>query len=154
MIGLGFDEAAAALATVTANTRQSADVVGTAFKTIFARIQGLNLGETLEDGTTLNKYSEALNKVGINIKDTSGQMKDMNTILNEMGAKWDTLSKDQQIALAQTVAGVRQYGQLVSLMENFDDYQANLTEAQGADGELAAQSAIYAEGWEAARDRV
>jgi TP901 family phage tail tape measure protein len=95
MIGLGFDEAAAALATVTANTRQSADVVGTAFKTIFARIQGLNLGETLEDGTTLNKYSEALNKVGINIKDTSGQMKDMNTILNEMGAKWDTLSKDQ-----------------------------------------------------------
>jgi hypothetical protein len=39
-------------------------------------------------------------------------------------------------------------------MENFDDYQANLTEAQGADGELAAQSAIYAEGWEAARDRV
>ena len=154
MIGLGFDEAAAALATVTANTRQSADVVGTAFKTIFARIQGLNLGETLEDGTTLNKYSEALNKVGINIKDTSGQMKDMNTILNEMGAKWDTLSKDQQIALAQTVAGVRQYGQLVSLMENFDDYQANLTEAQGADGELAAQSAIYADGWEAARDRV
>jgi TP901 family phage tail tape measure protein len=95
MIGLGFDEAAAALTTVTANTRQSADVVGTAFKTIFARIQGLNLGETLEDGTTLNKYSEALNKVGINIKDTSGQMKDMNTILNEMGAKWDTLSKDQ-----------------------------------------------------------
>ena len=154
MIGLGFDEAAAALTTVTANTRQSADIVGTAFKTIFARIQGLNLGETLEDGTTLNKYSEALNKVGINIKDTSGQMKDMNTILNEMGAKWDTLSKDQQVALAQTVAGVRQYGQLVSLMENFDDYQANLTEAKGADGELAAQSAIYAEGWEAARDRV
>ena len=154
MIGLGFDEAAAALTTVTANTRQSADVVGTAFKTIFARIQGLNLGETLEDGTTLNKYSEALNKVGINIKDTSGQMKDMNTILNEMGEKWNTLSQDQQIALAQTVAGVRQYSQLVSLMENFDDYQANLTEAQGADGELATQSAIYAEGWEAARDRV
>jgi len=53
------------------------------------------LGETLEDGTTLNKYSEALNKVGINIKDTSGQMKDMNTILNEMGEKWNTLSQDQ-----------------------------------------------------------
>jgi TP901 family phage tail tape measure protein len=56
-IGLSFDYAAAALATITANTRQSEEVVGTALKTIFARIQGLSLGETLEDGTTLNKYS-------------------------------------------------------------------------------------------------
>ena len=39
MIGLDFDTAAAALATVTAQTRQSAEVVGTAFKTIFARFK-------------------------------------------------------------------------------------------------------------------
>jgi hypothetical protein len=31
----------------------------------------------------------------------------MDDILNEMGAKWDTLAKDQQVALAETVAGVR-----------------------------------------------
>jgi DNA-directed RNA polymerase specialized sigma24 family protein len=68
-IGLSYEYAAAALATITANTRQSEDVVGTALKTIFARIQGLNLGETLDDGTTLNKYSEALQKVGISIFD-------------------------------------------------------------------------------------
>jgi TP901 family phage tail tape measure protein len=56
-VGLSYDYAASALATVTAETRQSADVVGTAFKTIFARIEGLSLGETLDDGTDLNKYS-------------------------------------------------------------------------------------------------
>jgi hypothetical protein len=39
---------------------------------LFARIQDLDLGKTLEDGTTLGSYSEALNKVGINIKDQSG----------------------------------------------------------------------------------
>jgi hypothetical protein len=59
-IGLSFDYAASALATITANTRQSEEVVGTALKTIFARIQGLKMGETLEDGVELNKYSEAL----------------------------------------------------------------------------------------------
>jgi hypothetical protein len=32
------------LATITATTRESADVVGTALKTLFSRIQGLNLG--------------------------------------------------------------------------------------------------------------
>jgi TP901 family phage tail tape measure protein len=87
-IGLSYEYAASALATITATTRQSEDVVGTALKTVFARIQGLNLGETLEDGTTLNKYSNALASVGISIKDTSGELKDMDTILNEMGAKW------------------------------------------------------------------
>jgi hypothetical protein len=48
----------------------------------------------LDDGTTLGKYSEGLAKVGIDIKDVSGNMKDMNLILDEMGAKWNTLTKD------------------------------------------------------------
>ena len=153
-IGLSFDNAAAALATVTATTRQSADVVGTAFKTMFARIQGLNLGETLDDGTTLNKYSEALDKVGIFIFDQNGQLKDMNSILEEMGAKWETLSKDQQVGLAQTVAGVRQYTQLVALMDNFDFYQQNLASAQNSEGALKEQAKIYEESWEAANKRL
>jgi hypothetical protein len=46
------------------------------------------LGETLDDGTDLNKYSEALNKVGIDIKTANGEMKNMDTILNELGTKW------------------------------------------------------------------
>ena len=153
-IGLSYDNAAAALATVTATTRQSAEVVGTAFKTIFARIQGLNLGETLDDGTSLNKYSEALSKVGISIFEQSGEIKKMDDILDEMGAKWQTMNKDQQIALAQTVAGVRQYTQLVALMDNWDFYEQNLSSAQNADGSLQKQADIYAESWEAAQKRV
>lgn len=153
-IGLSFDNAAAALATITATTRQSEDVVGTSLKTIFARIQGLKLGETLEDGTTLNQYSQALEKVGINIKDSNGELKDMDNLLEEMGSKWNTISKDQQVALAQQVAGVRQYTQLIALMDNFDFYKENLARAQNADGSLQEQADIYAESWEAAGDRV
>lgn len=154
MIGLSFDNAAAALATVTATTRQSADVVGTAFKTIFARIQGLSLGETLDDGTNLNKYSKALEAVGINIKEQNGELKGMDSILAEMGAKWKTLSKDQQVALAQTVAGVRQYNQLIALMDHFDFYEQNLAAAQNSEGTLQEQADIYAESWQAAAKRV
>ena len=71
-VGLSYEYATAALATVTATTRQSADVVGTAFKTLFARIQDLELGETLDDGTSLGSYSEALAKIGVDIQDSSG----------------------------------------------------------------------------------
>lgn len=153
-IGLSFDNAAAALATITATTRESADVVGTALKTLFSRIQGLNLGQTLEDGTDLNKYSTALHKVGIEIKDTDGQLKDMDIILDEMGTKWNTWSRDTQTALAQTVAGVRQYTQLMTLMNNYDFYKENVERAKNSEGSLQKQADIYAESWEAARDRV
>ena len=48
--GLSYEYATSALSTVVAATRQSADSVGTSFKTLFSRLQGLSLGETLEDG--------------------------------------------------------------------------------------------------------
>ena len=152
-VGLSYDYAATALATVTAQTRESASVVGTAFRTLFSRIQGLQQGETLDDGTTLNKYSEALAKVGVDIKDTNGDLKDMDEILNELGGRWNTLAQDQKIALAETVAGVRQWTQLIALMDNWDFFQKNLAIAQGSSGALEQQAAIYAESWEAARDR-
>jgi TP901 family phage tail tape measure protein len=122
-VGLSYEYAASALATVTATTRQSADIVGTAFKTLFARIQDLELGKTLDDGTTLGKYSAALDTIGVNIKDDNDNLKEMDQILEEMAAKWNTISKDEQTALAQTVAGTRQYTQLVALMENWDFMQ-------------------------------
>lgn len=158
-VGLSYEYAASALATITSNTRQSADVVGTALKTLFARIQGFSLGETLEDGTDLNKYSEALAKVGIQVKEQNGDLKAMDDILNEMADVWDKLNNDQQVALAQTVAGVRQYTQLVALMENWDNgdedsMMANLNTSANATGALQEQADIYAESWEAARDRV
>lgn len=153
-VGLTYEYATAALATVTATTRQSADTVGTAFKTLFARIQDLELGKTLDDGTDLGQYSQALEKVGINIKTTSGEVKDMNTILDEMGEKWTNLGKDEQIALAQNVAGVRQYTQLMALMNNWDFFKENVETASGASGALEEQQEIYAESWEAAGKRV
>lgn len=152
-VGLSYEYATAALTTITAKTRQSADVVGTALKTLFARIEGLNLGETLDDGTTLNKYSSALEVVGVNIKE-AGELKDMDEILDEIGAKWGTIGKDQQIALAQTVAGVRQYTQFIALMDNWDFMQENLETVANASGTLDKQAEIYAESWEAAKKRV
>ena len=152
--GLSYEYATAALTTVTAKTRQSAEVVGTAFKTLFARIQDLELGNTLDDGTTLGKYSEALYKVGINIKDSNGEMKKMDDILDEMGKKWATLGDAEKAALAQTVAGTRQYAQLVALMDGWDDFQKNLNTANNATGELSKQQATYLESTQAHLDKL
>lgn len=153
-VGLSYEYATAALATVTATTRQSADVVGTAFKTLFARLSDLKLGETLEDGTTLGQYSENLAKIGVNIKDASGNLKDMDTILNETAAQWENLEKAQQVALAKGVAGIRQYTQFIALMDNWDFMEENLHTAEESGGTLEKQAKIYEESWEAASNRV
>ena len=153
-VGLSYEKATAALATVVAETRQSADVVGTAFKTMFARLQGLSLGETLEDGVDLNKYSSALKTVGVDIIDANGNLKDMDSILDETAEKWNTISEAQKVALAETVAGVRQYSQFMAIMENYDKILANQDLAAGSSGTLQEQADIYAQSWEAAQKRV
>jgi TP901 family phage tail tape measure protein len=92
-VGLSFEKATASVATIIDKTKQSAEVVGTALKTIFARMEGLSLGETLEDGVNLNKYSEAMKVVGVNVLNANGELKDMDSILDELGARWDHLSR-------------------------------------------------------------
>lgn len=153
-VGLSYEYATAAVATIVDKTRQSADTVGTALKTIFARLQGLELGETLEDGVDLNKYSQALQTVGVNVLDLNGNLRQADDIIADLGSRWDELSTAQQTALAQTVAGTRQYTQLMALMNNFDAFEDNVASAKASEGTLQKQADIYAESWEAARDRV
>ena len=153
-VGLSYEYATAAMATITAQTRQSADTVGTGLRTLFSRLEGLKLGETLEDGVDLNKYSKALETVGVQVLDLNGEIRDMDSILDDLGNRWDELTQAQKIALAQTVGGVRQYTNLIALMDNWDKMQANVLTAQGSEGTLQEQADIYAESWEAAQKRV
>lgn len=153
-IGLSYDYATAALTTLTANTRQSATEIGNSLKTIFSRFQGLKLGDTLEDGVDLNKYSNALKKIGVDIIDVNGEMKDMDTILDETAGRWDGLTRAQKMAFAETAAGTMQYTKLISLMDNWDDMKQNLGFAEAADGTLEEQAEIYADSWEGAKKRV
>lgn len=153
-VGLSYDYAATALATITAQTRQSEDIVGTALKTIFARIEDLELGKTLDDGVSLGQYSKALQAVGVQVLDTSGNLKKMDDILDDLGSRWKDLSQAQKVATAQSVAGTRQYNQIIALMDNWEYFQKNLIIAQGSEGTLQKQADIYAESWEAAKKRV
>jgi len=148
-----MEQMAAMIATSASVTRQAPQTIGTAWNTVLSRLGGLKLGETLEDGVDLNKYSKALKTIGVDILDASGELRNMGEIVDEIGAKWDFLTKAQQSALAQTVGGVRQYTQIMAFFDNFDKYQKNMATAQNSNGALNEQQEIYAEGWEAASNR-
>ena len=153
-VGLSYEYATSALATVVAETRQSADVIGTSFKTIFARMQGLSLGETLDDGVDLNKYSIALQTIGVNVLDANGNLRQMDDILDDLGARWESLTEAQRVATAETVGGMRQYANFMALMDNWSEVQKNITIAANSEGTLQEQADIYAQSWEGAKKRV
>lgn len=153
-VGLSFEMASSAVTAVVDQTREAPEVVGTAMKTIFSRVEGLKMGETLEDGVDLNKYSETLKKVGVDIFDATGELKDMDLILHDIGDKWEELGRKEQIALAQNVAGIRQYNQFMAIFDNWDKVEENLDMAAASGGTLQEQADIYAESWEGAKNRV
>ena len=153
-VGLSYENATAALATITATTRQSADTVGTGLRTLFSRFQSLSLGETLEDNIDLTKYSKALKTIGVDVLDVNGNLRTMDSILEDMGARWSKLTEAQKMATAQTVGGVRQYTTLMALMENFDFYKQNQQVALTSEGTLQKQQEIYEKSWKAASQRL
>ena len=65
-LGVGEDQLAAQLSTIISVTRQVPETVGTALRTVYARITDIQAGIE-EDGTTLGMYSGKLADVGINV---------------------------------------------------------------------------------------
>ena len=56
--------------------------------------------------------------------------------------------------MAQTVGGVRQYNNLISLLDNYDYFKNLVTESKEADGYLQTQQEKYADSWEGANKRI
>lgn len=155
-VGVSFDQMSSIISTVSSVTREAPESIGTAFKTILARMGDLKVGNLTEDGVTvtLGSVSSQLKKIGVNILSANGEMRDMGTIIEEVGTKWQGFNSAQKAAIAQAIAGKRQYTQMMALFENFGDYQNNLKIAENSDGALEDMQERWATGWEAAANRV
>lgn len=142
LMGVDVDELNAQLSTVITVTRQAPESVGTAFKTIYARINAIGSGS--EDAeTTLKQYTQTMLQYGIRVLDMNGKLRDTGDVIAEIGGKWGAMTKEQQLGLTQAMAGQRQYNNLLALFENWDMYNDALYESQNAMGTLQEQQDIY-----------
>lgn len=155
-VGVQFDQMSSIISTVSSVTRESAESIGTSYKTILARIGDLKMGNLVEDGVsvTLGQVSGQLKNMGVNILDAKGNMRDMGSVIEEIGAKWQGMNEAQKAAVAQTIAGKRQYTQLMALFENWDMYQQNMVISEDSAGALDKMQETWATSWEAASNRV
>lgn len=141
-MGVSEEQLAAQLSTIISATKQAPESVGTALRTVYARISDIQAGID-EEGVSLGNYSGKMAALGFSVLDMNGKLRDMGEVMEEIGGRWDTLTREQQVYLAQTMAGQRQYNNLLSLFDNFDEYNKALDTARNATGTLQEQQDIY-----------
>lgn len=144
--GVEFDQLNAMVATTVSVTKQAPESVGTAYKTIFARLGDLTIkGKSQVDGftVTLGQISEKLSKAGISIVDANGNMRDMGDVINEIGGRWQDFDRGQKQAIATTIGGKRQWNYVMALFENWDMYTKQLNVSQESFGTLQKQNSVY-----------
>lgn len=143
-MGVSEDQLVATLSTVIAATRQDASSVGTAFKTIYARISDIEAG-TADAEVSLGNYTKAMADMGFNVLDSTGHLRDLGGVIEEIGGNWRSLTREQQVSLAQTMAGTRQYNNLIALFDNWDEYLKAVNTSMQANGTLQQQQNTYME---------
>ena len=155
LAGMSIDYTTALLTKGLETTREAPETMGTALKTIIARMRELSdYGETLEGDTDINNVESQLSYVGIALRDTNGELRSTQDVLDELGKKWDTLNKNQQAAMAKALAGTRQQSRLIAMMDDYERVIELQEISQRSAGATAAQAGVYLEGIEASMNKI
>lgn len=143
-VGAEFENIAVFLAQAIETTRESADSIGTAMKTVLARFNELTkdpaeIGEIEGEIVDANKVEAALRSVGIALRDTNGQFREADKVLLEVAGKWDSMSTMQQRYIATQAAGSRQQSRFIAMMSDYNRTIELQSAAYSANGASQAQ---------------
>tara|TARA_Y100001938_G_scaffold150857_1_gene243866 strand:+ start:2908 stop:11700 length:8793 start_codon:yes stop_codon:yes gene_type:complete len=103
--GVSIDELMSLITAAQQITARGGNVIGNSFKTIFTRLQR-------------PRVIEALQSLGIQVKNTQGVLLPLITILKNLSTTYDTLSQAQQAQIAELVGGVFQINILKATMSD------------------------------------
>ena len=140
-VGSSFQNTTAMMAVMIEATRESAENIGSAMKSIISRYGELKENKTGIDSEgeeySLNKVDTALQSVGLSIHDAKGEFRDFDDVIMELSEKWDTIDKNTQRYIATVMAGNRQQSRFLALVSSYDRLKELSEEA--ADSENASQ---------------
>ena len=122
--GMAFESTSAYLTQIIETTQEAPETAGTALKTIIARFTELTknpLSLNLEvegEEVNANKIEAALRLAEVDLRDTEGQFRDLDTVFLELSGKWDGLDRNTQRYIATIAAGSRQQSRFIAMMDN------------------------------------
>lgn len=152
------DEILGILSVGIETTQQSGDVIGTAVRSLLARFSNVKAskfgGSGEETEGTLNDTEAVLSKIGIRIRNASGEMRSFMDVLDDVAEKWDTLDDVSRNAISTAMAGTRQKEIFASIIENYDRVKELTEESANAAGTADEKYSAYMDSMEAATKRL
>lgn len=151
LAGVSMDKLLGYLAVMKETTQGGAEEIGTTMRTIFARLQNVKIGKFVDDetGEAINDVESALGKVGIALRETNGDFRNMEDVLDEVAAKWSTLTNFERAGITTAIAGTRQREKFTILMENYGKALEYAEVATNSEGTAMKKFAAYQESVEA-----
>lgn len=148
-----FEKSAGLIAAANASV-QNASTVGTALKTVSARIRGSKteleeLGESVDElANGFSKYAaeiKALTGFDIMVEGTTDQFKDLYDIMEGIAGVWDRLTDTQQARVSEILGGTRQLQVISSIIGNWGDAVDAYATSMNAAGAATRANDIYME---------
>ena len=139
--GVEIDQLNGMIATISTVTREAPQSIGTSLKTIFSRMTNLRAGEE-DEGWQLGQVEQALNKVGISLSDAENNLRDLGEVIEEVGSKWHTFSKEDQMGVSIALAGARQQNRLMALFNSWKMYEDAVVTSLNAEGTTMEQNLV------------
>lgn len=104
--GIELEKMEAILTVTQDQTQQSADTIGNAWNSVLQRMNNIAAGKDVDDmGESLNNVDKVLAKVGLTLRDETGQIRDLGDVLDEVAANWNTYTRNQQNQISTAIAG-------------------------------------------------
>lgn len=158
-LGVGIDEATAALGTMIAVTQQSGTEAAQAFEKILLNIQQVTDEEKGIDAEGLANYEKACQALNVSLKETKNDvtaLRDPMEVLKELSEEYTKLgsSDARRTNLLDAVGGKTEAEAFNAILENYDMYSQMLAQYADGTGSMAAEAEKTASSWEGALNRL
>lgn len=162
LAGLNMDQTIGMLSTIGEVTQRDLGSVGDSLRTLLSRYGNVKAGVFTQmglddDGETsdnINDIEKVLKQLGIRIRNSSLEMRDISAVLDELAQKWATLDTVTKNAVATAFAGVRQRENFLVMMENWDRVKELTEESADAAGTADKKYKAYTDSIEGATKRL
>lgn len=158
LAGVDIDKLGGYISELKNTTAKSENEIATALNSMFSRVGNVKLGKyeiELEDGTSeditqsLNDTERMLKNVGIQLRSTKGEFKDVDDILQEISEHWNEFNSVEKNSIAKTFSGTQHRNSFISLVENYDKAMQLAEVSANSAGKAAEKYSAYMESLEA-----
>lgn len=149
--GVSIDELIGILATLKDVTQASDEEIGNAVKSIVSRFTQIKANKftDYETGEDLSNVESVLGKIGVKIRDSLTDYRELSDVLEDVAAKYHTLNDVERNAVNTALFGTYQANKGAVLLENWDKVKQLIAVSANATTEAMEKFEAYTDTLEA-----